>query len=122
MVRNPEDRFSRESAQINHLTTEEEIRCVFDDNLKIILPNLHKTYVVSAQKIPLDKAILMSTLNIGFYEEIHKQNYTIIIIKYEPHTLSLLLLGHRKLIFRFSSCPPLRKGGRLTFFICKKKL
>ena len=60
---------------------------IFDDNSKVILSNLHKniccgcslellgfikTYVVGAHWNCLGKAILMSTHNIGFYEEISK--------------------------------------------------
>ena len=37
---------------------------IFDDNSKIILSNLHKNLCC--------EAILMSTHNIGFYEEISK--------------------------------------------------
>ena len=46
---------------------------IFDDNSKIFLSNLHKkTYVVGAHLNHLGEAILMSTHNIGLYEEINK--------------------------------------------------
>ena len=45
---------------------------IFDDNSKIIFVNLIKTYVVGAHQNRLGEAILMSTHNIGFYEEISK--------------------------------------------------
>ena len=46
-----------------------------------------KTYLVGAHKNRLAKVILMSTYNIGFYEEISK-----IIPYHQIRTLSLLLL------------------------------
>ena len=46
---------------------------IFDDNSKIILCQIFiKTYVVGAHYNFLGEGILMSTHNIGFYEEISK--------------------------------------------------
>ena len=59
---------------------------IFDDNSKIILSNLHKNLCCGC-------SILMSTHNIGFYEEISKIITLIIIIKYHQiRTLFLLLV------------------------------
>ena len=47
---------------------------IFDDNSKIILSNLHKNLFCgcSLESPRRGEAILMSTHNIGFYEEISK--------------------------------------------------
>ena len=61
-----------------------ESRCIFDDNEEICFANFFiKTYVVDAHKNHLAKVIVMSTHNIGFYEDLTKIIFhlSLIIIK-----------------------------------------
>ena len=59
--------------------TEEEIRCIFDDNWKFFAYFFLNTYVVGeawrfsrAPTYAIPEAILMSTHNISFYEDLTK--------------------------------------------------
>ena len=65
----------------------EEIRCVFDDNSKIIfVKSSYKPMLWGCSLESPHEAILMSTYNISFYEEISK-----IISYHQICTLFLLL-------------------------------
>ena len=64
---------------------------IFDDNSKISFCKIFiKTYVVGAHSNCLSEAILMSTHNIGFYEEISKiiTSLSSNILKYAPYFFS----------------------------------
>ena len=69
------------SMSLKQSQSAEKIRCVFDDNSKIIF--VKSSYIPMLWvliRIASAEAILMSTHNIGFYEEI--SSYHLIIIKY----------------------------------------
>ena len=75
-------------------SSEEQIKCVFDDKCKIIFVII-KTYVVDAHQNRFAKVILMSTHNISLYEEISKSiSY---LSNHQICTLFVLLLHHQRL-------------------------